>query len=383
MTLPNGTTAYGMNGEVILAGTFIGDKIISGKIQSVDGKVYFDLDNSVIAANKLVSTTDGATDFYAKIGTVTWTGGTVSKGLGLYSADATTGTLAYFSQMGKDALNNNGFMISADGDLTIRSNTESATNIENDNTFKMFTSTDKTGNFEMWRSRGDSADDTCIFQFNKDIGTITQDFSTDASNYGRLIFDLTSLALNRIFSSSNWGSYTLASDGSATIYSGGGTRAKFTSARTDIYSPLYVNGVIVTSDRDKKTDIVSQDEVCAIDEINKMKFYKYTMLEKVPDTTVRMATINGYDNNIIPLDTAPLIIEPSDYQVEMGTMYDEAPDLIKVHDGQGTKAIDQYAYTSLIAKGTQELSLQVRKIESEKQDLVKRLEVLEKSISLR
>lgn len=49
-----------INGSAIKTGVLDASLITAGKIQSANGKVYFDLDNNEIAANKLISTVTGA-----------------------------------------------------------------------------------------------------------------------------------------------------------------------------------------------------------------------------------------------------------------------------------------------------------------------------------
>ena len=361
IVLPNGTTAYGLNGDCILANTIMGNKIYAGKISSIDGKVYFDLDNSVIAANKMVSTIDGATDVFAEIGTVSWSDNTTSRGMKLSSNN---GMFFYFTQKDTaNVLNDYGSEITAYSDLSIRSN---AATSENDNKFKMFTSADKTGNIQMWRSRGDSADDTLIFNFNQNNGDIVQDFSTDGSNYGELYMIQDRLTLRRQFSTGDDNQITIR-DGEIDFATGNYTRA---SIKNDgaYFGDLYTNSVKVTSDRDKKCNIESVNNINALDKINSLNFYSYNL--KKDDPTVRMATITGYEgteqlaeNEGIDLSDINKCISPqiAGTKVDIGVMYDEVPSEIQSGD-DNNKSIDLYAYVSLSTKAIQELSEQVKEL---------------------
>lgn len=398
VNLANGTTAYGIIGDVIVGNMFIGNNMtLSGKIQSVDGKVYLDLDNSVGAFNKLISTEDGAEDTYMDIGMQPFLNNpnNLYKGLRLYTSHGAFVTMFQRDSLATQISHDSGTEISSAGDMVISSNVDPiwASPINGCNVLWLQKKDNGQGVIDFQRARLNSDTRTRFLYCDETSLYITQDFSTDGTNLGRVYFESDKTVLERKFTSSNYSCVT-CKDGDIDLVTDGYTRvfvkndAMYTG---DIRAAtIYSNGSIVTSDRDKKTNIESQDEVCALDLIDTMKFYKYTMLEKVPDSSVRMATINGYDNNIVPLDTAPLIDEPSKYQVEMGTMYDESPDLIKVHDGLGTKAIDLYPYISLTTKGLQEESKE-RKIEysnltsqlknaiNQVQDLTTRIEVLEKS----
>lgn len=86
-----------------------------------------------------------------------------------------------------------------------------------------------------------------------------------------------------------------------------------------------------TSDRSKKKDIRSVDEISAIAKINQLNFYSYSMKD---------------DDTPIPL----------------GIMADEAPNEILGADG---KSINLYSYISLCAKAVQELSDEIASLKRE------------------
>ena len=86
-----------------------------------------------------------------------------------------------------------------------------------------------------------------------------------------------------------------------------------------------------TSDRDKKKDIRSVDEINAIAKINQLHFYTYSMKD-------------------------------SDTHIPLGIMADEAPNEIL---GADRKSINLYSYISLCAKAVQELSDEVANLKRE------------------
>lgn len=86
-----------------------------------------------------------------------------------------------------------------------------------------------------------------------------------------------------------------------------------------------------TSDRDKKKDIRSVDEISAIAKINQLHFYSYSM-------------------------------KGNDTHIPLGIMADEAPSEIL---GADRKSINLYSYISLCAKAVQELSDEVANLKRE------------------
>lgn len=196
-------SAIGINVDWLNAGTIdankihvinlIGESMTAGIIKSKNGKVYIDLDNSVGAFNRLISTTSGAEDVYAEIGTVGWAGGGISKGLGLYSE---RGTIAYFDQAEDDALGIQGLEIMAPGKFRVRS----GGNVNSDdNTFSMYNDVNKKGHIEIWRARGNNSD-TCALDIRPDALNIVQDFGTDGTNVGSLEISESKLTLHRTIS---------------------------------------------------------------------------------------------------------------------------------------------------------------------------------------
>ena len=86
-----------------------------------------------------------------------------------------------------------------------------------------------------------------------------------------------------------------------------------------------------TSDRDKKRDIRSVDDISAVDKVRQLHFYTYSMRD-------------------------------NDTHIPLGIMADEAPNEILGADG---KSINLYSYISLCAKAVQELSDEVASLKRE------------------
>lgn len=109
---------------------------------------------------------------------------------------------------------------------------------------------------------------------------------------------------------------------------------------------IYSNGIQVTSDRDKKTDI-QPAECDALSKLHDLKFYSYSLLgDKKQTDSARTMQKN---------------------HVSIGIMHDEAPEEIRTHDATDSKSIDLYAYVNLLAKAVQELTAKVETLESQLQ----------------
>ena len=121
-----------------------------------------------------------------------------------------------------------------------------------------------------------------------------------------------------------------------------------------INGKLYVQGVQVTSDREKKSNI--RPVTCkALDKVKGLKFYSYDMGSSATEPSVKAQakSVGASDG------------QPSAYHVELGVMHDEAPQEIQTHDAEGSKSIDLYAYINLLAKAVQELTAKVEALESQ------------------
>lgn len=306
-------SAIGINADWINVGTLVSPK---------NPRVYFKLDDGEMASSKLVSSDTESTDVYMQIGTVNWSDGSKSKGVDMMSKD---GLFARFNCLEADTP---GLGLLTSGELVIRSNAHVNSD---DNTIKLYNQPNKKGCFEVWVSQANGKDENTI-RSAPDGVWISRTFASTNRSYMRMASGIIEFGV---------GQYAQAS-----IEDG---KAKF--------GDIYTNGVLVTSDRDKKTNI-RPSNVDALQLIGELNFYSYAL--KVPDPTVRMATITGYDDDASYCTAPPFVA--SKEQVSIGIMYDEAPDAIKSYN---EKAIDLYSYVGLTAKAIQELKDQVDILKTE------------------
>jgi hypothetical protein len=173
--LPNGTYVYGMNGDAMVAG-----KIIS----PTNPYVYFDLNNGVLAASKLVSSTEGATDVYANIGTVTWSNASPSKGLALYSSD---GLICYLDQIDKDDLGYVGLEITSRGKIQLRCSAYGQ-----DNSLVLFNDSNSQGNIQMWRRSNETTSEEVFNAYNGETDIYGRNIVWLHTNTGTMSFRLKS-----------------------------------------------------------------------------------------------------------------------------------------------------------------------------------------------
>lgn len=148
-----------------------------------------------------------------------------------------------------------------------------------------------------------------------------------ASAFMALIADGTSTVLQHTFNSGT-GDVTASSyeNGAYKVNINGTDYLIITPTRTDINTPLYVQNVHITSDRELKENIVEAPE-SVLSEIEALKFYYYTYIN------------NGADNSM-----------------NYGLMADEVPfQMTSDH-----KTIDIYGGIALALKGAQELLAQFK-----------------------
>ncbi|HEX3038143.1 MAG TPA: hypothetical protein VHO94_04020 [Oscillospiraceae bacterium] len=171
-----------------------------GKLLSKNGKVYLDLDNSVGAFNKLISTETGAENMNLNIGIYTFAGGSTANGLFLQDKDDTIITMTETPIGGNGS---KGLDFANPGDMSIRANANSKSLPSAKAENGIYMSEDTLGNGSIIIKRGRGSDATYILQSDKDIGKLVQDFSTDYSNFGQLYFNSYQTKLERTFSSIN------------------------------------------------------------------------------------------------------------------------------------------------------------------------------------
>ncbi len=102
--------------------TLIARLIQTNKIESLTNpNVYFDLVNGIIAASRLVSSTEGATDTYADVGFQNWSNSDPTKGMRLFTKDGNFGTFTQGDNLSLLAALHQGLKVNTPGDLDIAS----------------------------------------------------------------------------------------------------------------------------------------------------------------------------------------------------------------------------------------------------------------------
>lgn len=103
------------------------DWINTGKISSVSNpNVYFDLIKGIIAASRLVSSDEGATDAYADIGLQEWANTGPTKGMRLFTKDGAFGSITQRDSLSSTVAPHQTLQINTPGDLNIAANTSIA-----------------------------------------------------------------------------------------------------------------------------------------------------------------------------------------------------------------------------------------------------------------
>ena len=395
IVLPNGTTAYGLNGDCILANTIMGNKIYAGKISSINGKVYFDLDNNEACVTKIVSS---ESDVYARIGQEEPQYGT-AYGLFVYNTAGKIGQISAMSNFaGTTYTDKSGMAVISTGDVTLMSNT--GMDKTNSNQINMRRNADGSG--EIWINRllAGSTFET-VFDAKLDGITLTKNYDTTQAwynyaqltfaqdsnnlvrqwgtdNYAGINFNQTDISIGRKFSSTNQTQIWME-NGKIQLSTNSSIGLEVNTSGGKLLGTWTINNVAITSDRDKKCNIQSINDINALDKINSLNFYSYNL--KKDDPTVRMATITGYEgveqlieNEGIDLSRVnrgtPPQIEGT--KVDIGIMYDEAPIEIQSNNNEN-KSIDLYSYISLCAKALQETNKEIKRLNSKINTLEKAL----------
>ncbi len=197
LKLPNGTYVYGLNADAILAGVINANLITTGKIQSANGKVFFDLDNDEAAVTKLMSS---EVDTYARIGQEEPQYGT-SSGLFLYNSK---GKFSQMNQAGNLAgttfTSKDGVDFISLGDISIVSNT--GDDNSNSNYISLKRETTGEGEIKIVREKP-GTNQEWVFHADENSLDIVKDFSTNLTNFGRMYIDGTKTVLERDFSDTN------------------------------------------------------------------------------------------------------------------------------------------------------------------------------------
>lgn len=323
-------TAITMDGHIlgkfISALTIVGSQIIAGKIQSVKGNVYFDLEanggQGEIAASTLVAPSN-ANGTKAYIGTVTDSYGAVSEALTLTTNARKGGKVAVsVNRAGRDEAYPyaNTTRIDSDGNLQIRAHAK-----DGDNSWGAILDMRELANgkiiasMEASRRNGHSAE-----------------ISLDSNG------DLDAYCDRDAFLSGGESANVTAAGHEITVDSNGVTvNGDFNAA--DIYS----YGDLVTSDREKKRDI-RRFGGGALERIAKASAYQYRIA-----TEAKMLKGRAKKTKKDKVEEAPL---------RMGLMFDEAPEEIRRVLPDGRKCVDLYGMCSMLWKAVQELNEQVEEL---------------------
>lgn len=188
------STAITQDGAIvanfITIGTLIGNLIKTGRIESHDGKVYFDLDAGELAASILKSTSEDPTT--ATIGEGQWAGGETYKGFQLYYPGGNKGLLLITLDHQTQFPDGNQTEFVSGGDILIRSNNFGSNGANNNSMFFQKDSSQGQGKILLSRAKGTSAvpilqadENRTIIQFVESEKTASWvDISTDRISFG-------------------------------------------------------------------------------------------------------------------------------------------------------------------------------------------------------
>lgn len=188
------STAITQDGAIvanfITIGTLIGNLIKTGRIESHDGRVYFDLDAGELAASILKSTSEDPTT--ATIGEGQWAGGETYKGFQLYYPGGNKGLLLITFDHQTQFPDGNQTEFVSGGDILIRSNNFGSNGANNNSMFFQKDSSQGQGKILLSRAKGTSAvpilqadENRTIIQFVESEKTASWvDISTDRISFG-------------------------------------------------------------------------------------------------------------------------------------------------------------------------------------------------------
>ena len=180
MKLPDGSIAYGFNGDVIVA----------GKIQSQNGKCYFDLNNNVAAVSKLIDAGDSG--IYATIGTEEPQYGN-AQGLFLYDYNDSDTKFAqiYRIENGISSSLHAGARFLSLGDISILSSSSIGTG-DAANRFEMRKDTAGQGSVFIDRAATGSNIETVFYAYNGETDIYGRDIVKLHSDSGNMAYRIAS-----------------------------------------------------------------------------------------------------------------------------------------------------------------------------------------------
>ena len=370
----NGQTQgiYLSDGKLYINATYIA----TGKISSVDGKVYFDLNSGTLVANEIVGTEEGSTT-NGKIGMFTYSSGEKTEG---FSVATTSGNGGRISMLISRTAGNytlaNDIEIMTTGNLRIRSNAI-ATNPGGNNTL-IFQGNSSSGQglIRIQRGKPGGSDNvlyvdsgtTNLYGVNSQLVLFSNSSSTALCFNGNQAINIAQSQIDIRYS----GSYVYivsasnnyvrvghwSGDASVIMRNNmidfsvtGYLRASINSDGSASFGTIYSNGNVVTSERSKKKDILPLEDG-AIEKVKASGVYKYSLREE---------RIKDEESD----NTKRTAIHSEANEEYIGIMYDEAPEELRKENIKGQKGIDLYSMVSLLWKAVQELNDKIERIKSE------------------
>lgn len=351
--LPNGTETYGINADMINAGTINADLINAGTINAdlitsgslktsllqegqivsrANTNVYFDLDRGVLSSSKLVSadpSDPNKIQACIRNTSISRTGTNLNHSHGLnllYGADPCC--FAAFCLADSVSSASKGLDVNTPGDFSIRSNTTENSGAQN--LLRLTADKDLQGSIALYR-RTDSASEL-VLEANKDVCAITKAAQDANANTVKTSVEVYKDAVK--------------------IRIAGTELVHVDSSKVDISGTLSVFGVEVVADSRGKTAI-TPSKLQALSEIQKLKFYSYQLSSDQPESFCLERPVN------------------------IGILLDETPLEIQRDTRNGQRTVDLYGFLSLTAKAVQELKVQT---DQEVQQLANRFNQLEQIV---
>lgn len=313
----------------------IANTVVTGKISSKTGAVYFDLDandGKGELASSVLKGVDEEITTIARIGSGNWAGGEPYQGFRISYPGGNSGLLLItIDGISEDFPLANKDEIVSNGDLIIRSN--GISEYSGGASGLYLNGNSSTGEGTVIVKRGTKGKtNKNIFYADPEQLLVQYDGYNNYlrfSNTGCVLYDK-----NKIQFGTN-----------------GYMRASIESNGDAKFGNIYSNGSLVTSDRKKKTGV---------------KKLSGTFLEKVRGSAVYRYRLK---QDMIPEENAKKLKRKSvgTKNESVGLMYDEAPEEIRRETESGDKAIDLYGMVSILWKAVQELSDKVDSLQQKQE----------------
>lgn len=313
----------------------IANTVVTGKISSKTGAVYFDLDanngKGELASSVLKGVDEGITTT-ARIGSGNWAGGEPYQGFRISYPGGNSGLLLItIDGISEDFPLANKDEIVSNGDLIIRSNGISEYSGGASGLYLNGNSSTGEGTVIVKRGTKGKTNKNVFYADTEQLLVQYDGYNNYLrfSNAGCVLYDK-----NKIQFGTN-----------------GYMRASIESNGDAKFGNIYSNGSLVTSDRKKKTGV---------------KKLSGTFLDKVRGSAVYRYRLK---QDMIPEKNAKNLKGKSvgTKNESVGLMYDEAPEEIRRETESGDKAIDLYGMVSVLWKAVQELSDKVDSLQQKQE----------------